>query len=84
MRAELIEMLLRHVEALLGIPHESLIGGREEMVFWFVFDERARCTRASHFGSLDRQLEVDSQGYYLKPEVVFEAICEDNRWCLNV
>jgi len=51
-RAELIEMLLGYVEVLLGVSYEPLVGGREEMIVWFVFDEWARRTRTSHFGTL--------------------------------
>lgn len=50
---EVVEVLLK---ALLMSPHKSLVVGCKELVFRLVFDEWARGTRASHFGSLTDQL----------------------------
>jgi len=49
MLSKLIEVLLRHVEALLvASSHEPLVGRWEELILGLVFDVGARCVCTSH------------------------------------
>jgi hypothetical protein len=59
MGAELVEVLLGHIETLLGTSHVSLVVGCEELIVSLFFDVWAGRSRASHFGSSLKMYSMD-------------------------
>lgn len=59
---EMLLLLLRDIEALLAIPHESLSRGGEELILGLVLDVRTGPAGASHRGCLVQNLSIAWEG----------------------